>query len=99
MTLKLLDHWPEFDRNDNLTGRRIIGIKAEPIAVILKGPHHVEFLRLAKYAPDMLAALEEVAQAEKLLASTITTSAKVQVLISAKALRLVKAAIAKAKGQ
>jgi hypothetical protein len=60
MTLKLLDHWPEFDRNDNLTGRRIIGIKADPIAVILKGPHHVEFLHLAKYAPDMLAALEEV---------------------------------------
>jgi len=53
----------------------------------------------AQIIADMLEALEEVAKAERLFASTITTSTKIQVLISAKALRLVKAAIAKAKGE
>jgi hypothetical protein len=38
-------------------------------------------------------ALEEVVKAEKHFSSTITTSQKVQVLISAKALRLARAAL------
>jgi len=44
-------------------------------------------------------ALEEVVKAEKHFSSTITTSQKVQVLISAKALRLARAALQPKEGE
>jgi len=59
MTLPTLNVWGDIDENGAPNGNSIIGTyEGERIAVVIDGPHHDAFLRIAFAASDLLAALE-----------------------------------------
>ena len=58
MTLPTILAWADFDDDGRTNGATIIGANGEPIAIVLAGEHHDEFLRLALAAPDIINALK-----------------------------------------
>ena len=94
MTLPSLHTWPDFDDDGYPNNATIIGAYADSVAVVLDGPHHDAFLRMALAAPDLYSELVDLVDWLELYKDSIGAKFLMQSLLQGP-----RAAIAKAKGE